>query len=127
MTEQILRSRLPARLAELRLLRDGWLEGGGTAPASAGLDWLSGAFTGVYPEDLPLPFAYPTPEGGIRLEWALGSHDVTLDVDLAEHRGSLHALDLTSDEEREFGLNLNEPAEWARLIEQIQGIAGESA
>jgi len=118
---------VPARLDELRLLRDGWFEGSGSAPASAGLDWLSDKFARDYPEDLPLPFVYPTPEGGIRLEWAPGSHDVTLDIDLTKREARLHALDLNSDEEREDDLNLDEPAEWARLIEHIQQIAGESA
>lgn len=118
---------VPARLDELRLLRDGWFEGNGRAPTSAGIDWLSDKFTRAYSEDLPLPFVYPTPEGGIRLEWSLGSHDITLDIDLAEHVASLHAFDLKSNEELEGKLNLDEPAEWARLIEQIQQIAGESA
>ena len=91
------------------------------------MDWLSAELPRAYPEDLPLPYAYPTPEGGIRLEWSLGPHDVTLDIDLAKHGASLHALNLSSGEEREDELNLDEPAEWERLIEQIQGIAGESA
>jgi hypothetical protein len=112
-----------ARLAELRLLRDGWLEGTGTAPAAAGLDWLTSKFAQAFPADLPLPFVYPTPEGGIRLEWSLGSQDCTVDVDLATRGARLHALNLSSDEEREDNLNLNEPADWARLVDQIQRIA----
>jgi hypothetical protein len=118
---------VPARLDELRLLRDGWFEGGGSAPNSAGLDWLSEKFTRAYPEDLPLPFVYPTPEGDIRLEWSLGPHDLTLDIDLAKHAASLHVLNLDSDEERQDQMNLDEPAEWGRLIEQIHRVAGESA
>ena len=118
---------VPARLDELRLLRDGWFEGSGSAPTSTGLDWLSNEFAQSYPEDLTLPFVYPTFEGGIRLEWSLGSHDVTLDIDLATHAARLHALNLSSDEEREEELNLDEPTEWARLVGQIQRIAGEPA
>ena len=118
---------VPARLEELRLLKDGWFEGGGSAPASAGIDWLSDAFTRVYPEDLPLLYVYPTPEGDIRLEWALGSHDVSLDIDLMQHRANLHALNLSSDEDREDELNLDEPSGWARLVEQIQRLMGEAA
>src|SRR5436305_11692597 len=118
---------VPARLDELRLLKDGWFEGSGRAPISAGIDWLSDAFTRAYPEDLPLPYVYPTPEGGIRLEWALGSHDVTLDIDLAQHGASLHAHNLSSAEETDDGLNLGEPAAWARLSEQIHRIAGVRA
>ncbi|HEX3529257.1 MAG TPA: hypothetical protein VH988_19545 [Thermoanaerobaculia bacterium] len=118
---------ISARLEELRLLKDGWCEGSGSAPASAGIDWLSDAFARSYPEALPLPHVYPTSEGGIRLEWTLGPHDVTLDIDLEKHEATLHALNLDSVEEREDELNLAEPAVWVRLIEQIQRIAGESA
>lgn len=117
---------MPARLYELRLLKDGWFEGSCSAPTSAGIDWLSDKFTLAYPEDLPLPFVYPAPEGGIRLEWSLGSNDVTLDVDLAKHIASLHALNPTSDKEYAETLHLDEPAAWERLIQQIQQIAGAS-
>ena len=118
---------VPARLEELRLLKEGWFEGGGSAPTSAGIDWLSYEFTRVYPEELPLPHVYPTPEGDVRLEWTLGSHEVSLDIDLAQHRANLHALNLSSDEDQEDELNLDEPSEWARLIAQLQRFMGESA
>lgn len=114
---------VPARLDELRLLKAGWLEGGGSAPTSAGIDWLSDKFTRDYPEDLPLPFVFPTAEGGIRLEWSIEPHEVTLDIDLTKHVANLHTLNPNSDEEQEEELKLDEPAEWARLIEQIQRIA----
>jgi hypothetical protein len=115
---------VPSRLDELRLLRDGWYEGAGKAPTSAGIDWLSDTFTRAYPEDLPLPFVYPTPEGGIRLEWSIEPHDVTLDLNLARHTASLHHLNLTSDDDHEEKLNLDEPAEWERLIQRIRNLAG---
>lgn len=118
---------VPARLDELSLLKDGWLEGTGSAPIAAGIVWLSDKFAQVYPEDLPLPFVYPTADGGIRLEWSLDPHDVTLEIDLAKHTAGLHELNLTSDEDREQILNLDEPADWKRLIERIQTIAEVSS
>ena len=52
---------VPARLDELRGMQDGWLEGDGKAPPHSGLDWLSGAFAKRgYPDDIPLPYTYPT-------------------------------------------------------------------
>lgn len=53
-----------ARLDDLRALSDGWLDGTGVAPPHAGLDWLASAFDRHFPDDLPLPHLYPTPEGG---------------------------------------------------------------
>jgi hypothetical protein len=117
-------TQLPVRLDKLRLLKVGWLEGTGSAPPASAIEWLNDTFTRFYPEDLRVPFAYPTPAGGIRLEWSLDPYDLTLDIDLAEHTASLHELNLTSDEDREASLNLDEPAEWERLIEWIRTIAG---
>ena len=118
---------VPARLEQLRLLKDGWFEGGGKAPDAAGIDWLSDAFTRVYPENLPLPYIYPTPEGSVRLEWALGSHEVSLDIDLMQHKANLHTLNLSSDKDQEDELNLNESYGWLQVVEQIQRLMGESA
>jgi hypothetical protein len=112
------------RFDELRLLKAGWFEGVGSAPPAAGIDWLNDTFARFYPEGLPWPFAYPMPAGGIRLEWPLAPYDVTLDIDLTEHAASLHELNLATNEDREERLNLDEPAEWERLIERIRTKAG---
>ena len=60
-----------AQLDELRLLQDGWLEGEGIAPPSAGLDWLHDAFDRHFPDEAPLPYLYPTETGGVQAEWVL--------------------------------------------------------
>jgi hypothetical protein len=118
---------LPSRLDDLRLLKNGWCEGAGSAPPSSGLDWLTETFTRGFSEDLPLPFVYPTPEGGIRLEWSLDPYDLSLDIDLVTHVAKLHQLNLTSDEEKEEALNLGEDTGWNRLREHIQLLAGVTA
>ncbi len=115
---------LTVRLAELRLLKDNWLEGTGCAPHTAGIDWLCDKLSRSFPQHLPLPFLYPTPAGGIRLEWSVDPYDITLDIDLADHTANLHELNLSSDEDREERLNLDEPADWERLGQQIRSVAG---
>ena len=59
---------VPARLDELRSMQDSWLEGEGKASPHSGLDWLSDAFQSQYPDDIPLPYTYPTFEGGVQCE-----------------------------------------------------------
>ena len=99
---------VPARLDELRAMQDGWLDGAGKAPSHAGLDWLADAFARHYPDDAPLPYAYPTPEGGVQFEWTLGVHDISLEVNLNDRTAIWHRLDLSdvSDEGQEQELNL---------------------
>ena len=54
---------ISAQLDDLRLMKNGWLEGEGLAPPPEGLDWLSQAFDDHYSENLPPPYLYPTEEG----------------------------------------------------------------
>ena len=45
---------IAARLDEFRDMRNGWLEGEGSAPSPAGLDWLADSFTRHFPEGGPI-------------------------------------------------------------------------
>ena len=78
---------IPSRLDELRELKDGWIEGSGRAPDHSGLDWLTRSFEFYYPSSLGLPYAYPTPEGGIQFEWSIGTNEISLEIDLLDHQG----------------------------------------
>lgn len=81
-----------ARLDDLRVLKDGWLDGAGIALPSAGLDWLTGAFEELYPDDVPLPYLYPTESGGVRAEWSLEGFEVSLEIDLSGKVGEWDSL-----------------------------------
>lgn len=111
---------VPARLDELRDMRDGWLEGGGLAPKSNELDWLSTAFERYYPDDVLLPYTYPTPEGGISMEWSVENNAVILDIDLDAHSAEWLWFDRDSDDEFERTLNMDESADWQWLVSEIR-------
>lgn len=115
---------ISARLDELRPLKNGWLEGRGVAPSSEGLHWLSLAFAQHYPEDLSLPFLYPTEEGGVRAEWSLEPHEASLDINLATHAAEWHVLNMETDAEDSRTLNLNDADDWKWLVETIQEMNG---
>ena len=108
-----------AQIDELRSLQDGWLEGGGRTPTGDELDWLSRAFDRYYPDDLPLPYLYPTELGGVQAEWSLGRNEVTLEMNLAEHSGYFHALRMENDVETTRTLNLDEDTDWGLLRQAI--------
>ena len=118
---------IPARLDELRSLQDGWLEGQGEAPSPEGLDWMSQALGQYYPEDLQLPFLYPTAEGEIQVEWSLGPNEVTLEVDLIAHSGQWHVLNMETDKEESRTLTLDDATDWEWLVEQIRLMTGDAA
>jgi len=117
---------VPARLNELSYLKDGWLEGEGIAPREEGLNWLGGIFDQHFPDDLPLPHIYPTAEGNIQVEWSLEPYEPTLEINLEDHTGEWHCLNMNTDEEDTKALNLNETVAWEWIIASIrQFIGGE--
>ena len=116
---------VPARLDELRTMRDGWLDGVGRAPSSDGLNWLSASFENYFSDDLPLPNVYPTPEGGIEAEWSLGTVSIILEFDLDTHQGHWLRFHKESDEEDSQGLDLENSMEWEWLTGEIRRITGD--
>lgn len=113
---------IPARLDELRSLQDGWLDGKGVAPSTAGLDWLANAFDSKYPEDLPLPFVYPTADGGVRAEWSMEPYELSLEIDLSKKTGAWHQLKMDTDEEDARSLNLETDEDWTWLADRVRKV-----
>lgn len=114
---------VPARLDEFRAMRDGWLDGEGKAPTQAGLDWLAASFERNYPDDLPLPHTYPTPEGGVQMEWTLGAIDISLEIDLGERAGDWNWVDLSDfDKEGEKALNMDDPNSWRWVADELRQV-----
>lgn len=111
---------VPARLDELRGMRDGWLDGSGLAPKSAGLDWLSDAFERHYPDDMPLPYTYPTFKGGISMEWSAENNAVILEIDIDAHSAEWLWFDRESDRESERTLNMDDIADWQWLGSELR-------
>ena len=115
-----------ARLDELRAMQDGWLDGYGKAPSHDGLAWLSTNFERHFPDDLPLPHVYPTPEGGIEAEWPLDAHSVILEILIDTHQGEwLRFSKEDDDDEDSRTLNLEDEREWnwvSNELRQAQGV-----
>lgn len=118
---------VPSRLDEFRRLRNGWLDGKGRAPTDDGLDWLAHAFEQHFPDDLPLPFLYPTAEGGIQAEWSLDPYEVTLEIDLDRHHGEWHFLSMLTGAPETRDLDLDDPNSWEWLAEQLRQVSGGAA
>ena len=121
----ISRLKIDAQLDSLRILKDGWLEGGGNAPPQAGIEWLGSRFKTHFQAKTPLPYLYPTETGGIQAEWSLGLHEISLDMHLDTHLGLWNDLNLDSDVDHEKQLNLDEDSNWDWLAKQITDLGGQ--
>jgi len=113
-----------ARVEELKLLRHGWLHGKGLAPAHVDLDWIAATFEERYPDDLRLPYLFPTPAGRVLAEWSLDPWSLTLEIDPLAKRGEWHALNVETEDEREKDTDLAAAEEWAWIADQIRSAGG---
>lgn len=97
---------LAKRIAELKALPPGWLDGDtGEILDPAGLDSLAATLIALHDEEeLPLPHLYPTPEGSVQAEWSIDTWEVSAEIDLttgeveldAVHRGSGAGKEMTA-------------------------------
>lgn len=104
---------VPSRLDELQLLKAGWLDGGGKALDAARLDKLGQYFTDFFPSELPLPYVFPTENGGVQLEWRINGASPEIEIDLATFSGEW----LSDDEEETIDLTRREG--WEDLARRI--------
>jgi hypothetical protein len=110
-----------ARINELKLLKNGWLNGKGIAPTHNGLNWLVGALDYHFPDGLPLPHLYPTAEGGVRAEWSAKPHELSLSINLTARTGEWHTLNVDNDAEQSRKLYLDDAKDWEWLISEVRG------
>jgi len=114
------------RAEELKLLKHGWLNGKGLPLTHDRLDWIVAQFASHYSSDLPQPYLYPTTEGGVRAEWSIGSHELSLDVNLSTRVGFWHALNLSDDAEDSQMVSMDEAIGWEILAKRIRSFTETS-
>jgi hypothetical protein len=85
------------------------------------LTWLAKTWTDQWPEDVPLPYVYPTPLGGIQLEWSMPAASISVDVDVTKRVAEL-LMSRTADGEvlEELALDLSAPDGWPSLAEAVR-------
>ncbi len=114
------------RLEQITQLKNGWLDGEGVAPAKAKLNWLATAFDTDFSPELPLPYLYPTPEGGIQAEWSLHDWSVTLEINLETQIGEYQALNLKDQTSTDLQFHLGEPSGWEQLNQALKQIDAQT-
>ena len=104
---------------------DRWGEGYGKVPSTCGLDWLAEQFVAHYSSDLPRPYIYPTPEGGVQAEWSLGPNEVSLEVNLTDHSAEWDCLNLSTKDTSEYTLDLNSLTAWEWLGRELRRLRSQ--
>ena len=104
-----------AQIENLRSLKDGWLDGEGKAPDHKELERFAQLFDKHWIESLPLPYIYPTCEGGIQAEWWIGRYTISLAVEFPSQKSYYHQIHLDTKEDFDMELNLSSHAGWETL------------
>ena len=117
---------VPSRLEELKGLQEGWFNGEGKPLDDAALDWLSDRFEQLYPDDLRLPYVFPTVEGNVLAEWSFSLHKITLDINLETHESEWYVLNMHDSSEEERLFNLDDDGSWMLMAEKIHSLIGSN-
>jgi len=125
---------LSVQLKRLKSLKDGWLDGRGTAASDATLERVSAWFNENLTEGMPLPRLFPTSEGGVESEWLIGRMDISLEFDPQAQRVEWQALNLDTQEHDEISVPLNDHealrdlgTHMALCFEQLRSNRGHAA
>ena len=109
---------LLGRLDDLLLVRDGWLDGEGVGPDPDGIRWLADLWPITMPSDIEDPYAYPSADGNLQLEWSLDRQDVSATINLSAKTGALMAQHLDNPEQwEEEEVDLNDTQGWVTFAE----------
>lgn len=114
------------RLEKLAELQNGWLDGKGFALNKTALKKLTHDFDCYFASDLPLPYLYPTAEGGIQAEWSHDNWEVSLEINLQQQTGEYQAFHLVANESNDYDFNLSSLEGWNELNEALQIVFGVS-
>jgi hypothetical protein len=111
---------VPSRIDELRSIENGWLDGNGVAMNNEGLTWFSKSFEEHFSDDLPLPYIFPMPDGGIQLEWNTIKFSANLELNLINKKGEYFCITKETRAINEDDLDFNDKAIWSKFNELIK-------
>ncbi len=114
---------LQGRLAELARLRPGWHDGQGQGLDAEQLAWLAQSWHARDMQSLPQPFAYPTFEGGVLLEWDTPLHATSVEFARGRKVAQLLVVDLTCASAPALVdrfHDLSDDTAWAELANQLR-------
>jgi predicted Rdx family selenoprotein len=100
-------------------LKDGWLEGCGTAPKIEHLSWLSNEIGSTFPDDLEYPSVAPTEDGNIVFEWIRPHARIELEVNFSEKQLEIYATNLKTSDFVEEVMSLQNWEEAYQKIEKL--------
>ena len=114
-------TRVRERLAELRRLRPGWMDGEGVAPSSGALDVVERALDSHLADLVESPQVFPTLDGGVQLEWFLQDrYHVAVEIDAGAGTGDIGIVDMKTREDDTLDLFPSSSSSWRKVVRLIE-------
>lgn len=117
---------IQARVQEISLLKDSWMDGEGLAPTKELLKWLTDSFALFYPKELPLPCIYPALDGGVSLEWSNSNWEISLLIPPNHQNCTLSVFDSTKKKHNEQTINIDSENGKKLLFNAIRPLVEEA-
>ena len=95
-------------------LKDGWLDGYGYKPSRLLLDWFTRSYEEIE-DEIPYPYIFPTPDGGINLEWNLPNIDAEMEIPPSKIGEFFFTYNDSLDAKEDL-FDLNKKEEWNRFV-----------
>ncbi len=111
------------RIAELKSLQAGWLDGVGESLDADGLDWLEDSLIAAF-TNAPIPKLSPTEEGGVICEWIGPDSHFDVEINLLEHSGEWSLLNRSSGEYLEGLFDLDDAFAWRVIVQMSKQFKG---
>jgi hypothetical protein len=98
-----------AQIVEIAELPEGWFGPDSNRLDPTGLENFRNFMNHILDQgSIPIPYIYPTPEGGVQAEWSFQSWEVSATASLTSGALYLHATHLESDDSRDVETKLYE-------------------
>lgn len=113
------------QIDKLKKLNDGWLDGEGKAPDHEALSRFMQTWDTYWVDSLPLPYIYPTPEGGIQAEWSIERYAISLEIEFPSQKSYYHQIHLDTKKDLDMDLDLTDQVGWETLKKTLQQVTKE--
>jgi hypothetical protein len=112
------------RLKEISETPKGWYDGNNPAPSFAAIEAMRNILHGLpLDKEIPMPYLYPLPDGGISGEWSIEDWEASVEIDPNAQYFELHAVDLVSQNEISSTVHVDEPDLLDRMVSFIKKIS----
>ena len=115
--------RLEAQIRNLDQLPEHWLDDDSRPPTSMAIQMATDIASLLKSRSLPAPTAFPTPDGGVSLEWIAGDVQIGVTISASGSRGELSFWNENTGED---DFEHDQKLDAGRVVQYVSGLTRDS-